>query len=65
MISTSGLDLYMTDNKGVTHWCAAPNSVSFGKQISDTISYDFKSIDYKGGDDAVFTMYLPLYNTWY
>ena len=63
MISTSGLDLYMTDNKGMTHWCAAPNGVSFGKQISDTISYDFKNIDYKGGNDAVFTMYLPLYNT--
>lgn len=54
----SGVDLYMTDCDGRTHWCAAKY------QFGDTIRYTYRDLTYRNthAKGNEFTLYLPLYN---
>lgn len=58
----SGVDLYMTDNRGRRHFVAPKTPASF----KDTISYKFCNLEYPGAGDSnsrTYRLSLPLYNT--
>lgn len=63
-IASSGVDLYVTDNHGITDWCACPAGMDFGKNIGDTITFHYKDLEYhnyhKRGSE--YQLFLPLLN---